>query len=85
MTDMKLQNTRLMTMAATLYGKLRKVNRKVEGVPQLHAAASSWHQEDEKKNRWRVQNKQTNTQEAQRLSLSSPNEAAILQEWRTIF
>ena len=36
----------------------KKVKRKVQGVPQLQAAANPWHQEEEKKDKdQRVQNK----------------------------
>ena len=42
-----------------VYGDVeKKVNRKVQGVPQSQAAVNPWHQEEEKKNRnWCVQNK----------------------------
>ena len=53
----------------------KKVNRKVQGMPQSQAAANPWHQEEEKKDRnWRVQNKQTNAQEAHRPVPSSQSE-----------
>ena len=54
----------------------KKVNRKVQGVPQSQTAAHPWHQEEEKKTKWRVQNKQTNAREAHRWAPSpSPSEA----------
>ena len=49
----------------------RKVNRKVQGVPQLEAVANPWRQEEEQKdNNLRVQNKQTNAREAHRPAIS---------------
>ena len=57
----------------------KKVNRKIQGVPQSQAAANPWHQEEEKKDRnLRVPNKQTNAQEAHRPALSSTSDVCFL-------
>ena len=53
----------------------KKVNRKVQGMPQLQTAASHRHQEEEKKDKnINAQNKETNVREAQRPAPSSPSE-----------
>ena len=53
----------------------KKVNRKVQGMPQSQTAANPRHQEEEKKDKnVHAQNKQTNVQEAQRPAPSSPSE-----------
>ena len=57
----------------------KKVNRKVQGVPQSQTAVKLWHQEQEKTDRnWRVQNKQTNAREANRPAPSSPKEVITM-------
>ena len=41
------------------YPKFKKVNRKVQGIPQSQTAANPWHQEEEKKDKnIHAQNKQ---------------------------
>ena len=60
-----------------LYGKkVKKVNRKVQGVPQLQTAANLTRQQEEKKKDKNIdaQNKQTNAREARRPAPSSPSE-----------
>ena len=53
----------------------KKVNRKVQGMPQSQTAAKPLHQEEEKKDKnIHTQNKQTNVREAQRPAPSSPSE-----------
>ena len=51
----------------------KKVNRKVQGMPQSQTAANPRHQEEEKKDK-DAQNKQSNVREAQRPAPSSPSE-----------
>ena len=62
---------------------LKKVNRKVQGVPHSEAIANPWHQEADKKGRnWRMQNKQTNTQETHRPpSLFPKQDQNAKQDW----
>ena len=59
--------------------RYRKVNRKVQGVPQSQTAVNPRHQEEEKndKNEY-VQNKQTNAREAHRPAPSSPSEVITI-------
>ena len=53
----------------------KKVNRKVQGMPQSQTAANPRHQEEEKVDKnIHAQNKQTNVREAQRQAPSSPSE-----------
>ena len=53
----------------------KKVNRKVQGMPQSQTAANPRHQEEEKKDKnIHAQNKQTNVRKAQRPDSSSPSE-----------
>ena len=50
----------------------KKVNRKVQGIPQSQTAANHRHQKEDKKDKnIDVQNKQTNVREAQRPAPSS--------------
>ena len=57
----------------------KKVNRKVQGVPQSQATTYHWHQEEEKKDKnQRGQNKQTNAREAHRPALYSPSEVITM-------
>ena len=47
-------------------GRYKKINRKVQGVPQSQTAANLRHQEEEKNDKnYHVQNKQTNARETQ--------------------
>ena len=53
----------------------KKVNRKVQGMPQSQTAAKPRHQEEEKKDKnTHAQNKQTNAREAQRPAPSFQSE-----------
>ena len=53
----------------------RKVNRKVQGMPQSQTAANPRHQQEENKDKnIHAQNKQTNVREAQTPAPSSPSE-----------
>ena len=53
----------------------KKVNRKVQGMPQSQIAANPRHQEEAKKDKnIHAQNKQTNVREAQRPAPTSPSE-----------
>ena len=54
---------------------IKKVNTKVQGMPQSQSAANPRHQEEEKKEKKKhAQKKQTNVREAQRPASSSPSE-----------
>ena len=56
-------------------GYVQKINRNIQGVPQLQTVANPRHQEEEKKDKSiHAQNKQTNVREAQRPAPSSPSE-----------
>ena len=59
----------------------KKVNRKVQGMPQSQTAANPRHQEEEKKDKnMHAQNKQTNVREAQKPAPSSPSEVIRMQK-----
>ena len=55
--------------------RAKKVDRKIQGMPQSQTAANPRHQEEEKKDKnIHAQNKQTEMREAQRPAPSSPTE-----------
>ena len=62
----------------------KKVNRKVQGVPQSQTAANPRHQEEETNDKnQHVQNKQTNARAAHRPAPSSPNEVITMRKGMT--